>query len=54
MILLVCERRGLLCKYFEIGEMEADHIKPWYEGGKTVPKNCQMLYKEDNRTKSGK
>ena len=41
-------------KYFEIEEMEADHIKPWHEGGKTIAKNCQMLCKEDNRTKSGK
>ncbi len=41
-------------KQFEIGEMEADHIKPWHEGGKTDSKNCQMLCKQDNRTKSGK
>jgi len=39
---------------FEIEEMEADHITPWHEGGKTEPKNCQMLCKEDNRRKSGK
>lgn len=39
---------------FDISEMEADHIKPWHEGGKTIMKNCQMLCKEDNRTKSGK
>ena len=41
-------------KKFEIGEMEADHIVPWHSGGKTVEKNCQMLCKMDNRTKSGK
>jgi hypothetical protein len=41
-------------KHFEIDEMEADHIKPWHEGGKTISKNCQMLCKEHNRTKSGK
>ena len=41
-------------KEFSIGEMEADHIKPWHEGGMTTAKNCQMLCKEDNRTKSGK
>ena len=41
-------------KRFEIEEMEADHITPWREGGKTISKNCQMLCKEDNRTKSGK
>lgn len=41
-------------KSFAIGEMEADHILPWSGGGKTVPENCQMLCKLDNRTKSGK
>ena len=41
-------------KKCEIEEMEADHIKPWYEGGKTIAENCQMLCKQDNRTKSGK
>jgi len=43
------------CKqHFELNEMEADHIKPWHEGGKTTPENCQMLCKQCNRTKSGK
>ena len=41
-------------KKWEIEEMEADHITPWHEGGKTVEKNCQMLCKECNRRKSGK
>ena len=41
-------------KQFSLEEMEADHIKPWHEGGKTIAKNCQMLCKQDNRTKSGK
>ncbi|MCD6149679.1 DUF262 domain-containing protein [bacterium] len=41
-------------KTFEIEEMEADHIKPWHESGKTISKNCQMLCKQCNRTKSGK
>ena len=52
------EAQGGICpvckKHFEIDEMEADHIKPWHEGGKTVIENCQMLCKLDNRTKSGK
>lgn len=39
---------------FKIEEMEADHIKPWHEGGKTTTENCQMLCKQCNRTKSGK
>ena len=43
------------CKeHFEINEMEADHITPWHEGGKTSSENCQMLCKYDNRRKSGK
>ena len=40
-------------KHFEIEEMEADHIKPWRAGGKTIVENCQMLCKDDNRRKSG-
>ncbi len=41
-------------KHFSIDEMEADHVMPWHEGGKTIAGNCQMLCKQDNRTKSGK
>ena len=41
-------------KVFNIEEMEADHITPWHEGGKTIEENCQMLCKDDNRRKSGK
>ena len=44
-----------LCKkHFKLEEMEADHITPWHEGGRTSTENCQMLCKEDNRRKSGK
>ena len=52
------ERQGGICvkckKHFEFSEMEADHVKPWHEGGKTNAANCQMLCKDDNRRKSGK
>lgn len=41
-------------KTFEFNEMEADHITPWHEGGKTTVENCQLLCKDDNRRKSGK
>jgi hypothetical protein len=41
-------------KKFEFSEMEADHIKPWHDGGKTMADNCQMLCIDDNRRKSGK
>ncbi len=36
----------------DISEMEADHITPWVEGGRTDEGNCQMLCKECNRRKS--
>jgi hypothetical protein len=43
------------CKnQFEFDAMEADHITPWHEGGRTTAANCQMLCLEDNRRKGGK
>jgi len=51
------KQKGICVKcseHFELNEMEADHITPWHEGGKTNSTNCQMLCKQDNRTKSGK
>ena len=52
------ERQQGICvkcqQKFELNEMEADHITPWHEGGKTTAENCQMLCKHDNRIKSGK
>lgn len=47
----ICVKCGV---EFELSEMEADHITPWHEGGKTTADNCQMLCKHDNRIKSGK
>lgn len=51
------ERQKGICvkceEHFDLEEMEADHITPWHEGGKTTAQNCQMLCKQDNRTKSG-
>ena len=47
----ICVKCG---EHFELSEMEADHITPWHEGGKTSAENCQMLCKLDNRMKSGK
>jgi hypothetical protein len=41
-------------KRYELGEMDADHITPWHEGGKTSAENCQMLCIRHNREKSGK
>lgn len=52
------ERQGGICarcgEHFDIEQMEADHISPWSEGGKTEKENCQMLCKKCNRTKSNK
>lgn len=39
-------------KIFQLSEMEADHITPWSQGGKTDLRNCQMLCRECNRRKS--
>lgn len=59
----VYEKQGGICankkcpnagQKFEIGEMEADHIKAWSKGGKTTIENCQMLCRECNRTKGAK
>ena len=50
-------QRGIcpICKeHFEINEMEADHITPWSQGGKTIAENCQMLCRDCNRRKSDK
>ena len=44
-----CGKEGL-----EISHMEADHITPWSEGGKTTDENCQMLCRECNRRKSNR
>jgi hypothetical protein len=38
--------------HFELEEMEADHITPWSQGGKTTLENCAMLCKHCNRKKS--
>ena len=52
----VYERQGGICakcgKGVDIQGMEADHITPWVEGGKTDEPNCQMLCRECNRRKS--
>lgn len=40
-------------KVWKIEEMEADHVIPWHEGGKTEISNCQMLCKTCNREKGG-
>ena len=41
-------------KHFELKDMEADHITPWKEGGKTTLDNCQMLCRKCNREKGSR
>ena len=52
----VYERQKGICvkcgKHFDIKEMEADHITPWSQGGRTIAANCQMLCRDCNRRKS--
>ncbi len=52
------ERQKGICPacndFFAVEEMEADHITPWSQGGRTIAANCQMLCKSDNRIKGGK
>lgn len=47
----VCSKCG---KTFKFDEVEADHITPWKEGGKTNLENLQILCKHCNRIKSDK
>ncbi|CAN5262716.1 hypothetical protein BH09ACT3_BH09ACT3_08690 [soil metagenome] len=52
------ERQEGICvvcdEHFEIDEMEADHITPWSQHGKTEAANCQMLCIFDNRSKGAR
>lgn len=54
----IYEKQGGICKIcgrpFDIEQMEADHITPWVEGGRTIAANCQMLCRDCNRRKSSK
>ena len=44
----------LCSETFELAKMEADHITPWVEGGKTTEENCQLLCRDCNRRKGAK
>lgn len=52
------ERQNGICtackEHFEIDQMEADHITPWSQRGKTELDNGQMLCRECNRRKSNR
>ncbi len=57
---IVYEKQGHKCPYcvkngnnkeYAFKEMQADHIKPWSKGGKTVEDNCQMLCAFHNGSK---
>ena len=51
----VYERQNRQCAIcgdaFDINAMQADHIKPWVDGGKTEERNCQMLCRQCNLKK---
>jgi len=49
-----CGKCAVCGKPFDIEVMEADHITPWVEGGRTIASNCQMLCRDCNRRKSSK
>lgn len=52
------ERQGGICpvcgEHFDIDEMEADHIVPWSQGGRTVDENCRMLCKKCHNAKTAR
>ena len=50
-IIGICPITG---EHFDIKDMQADHIIPWWKGGKTVLDNLQMISKTANARKSGK
>jgi len=50
------ERQNGICtltdRELPIEEMEADHIIPWADGGKTEDDNCQMICKAAHHKKT--
>ena len=44
----ICPKCG---RKFAMEDMQADHIKPWSKGGRTVAENCQMMCADCNRRK---
>lgn len=41
------------CAEFGISEMEADHKKPWTDGGKTIIENCEMVCTVCHKQRTG-
>jgi hypothetical protein len=41
-------------KIWSFGEMDADHVSAWSQGGKSDIENCQMLCKTHNRAKGNR
>ena len=48
-----CSHEGE-AKVYALSDMDADHITPWSEGGRTDAENCQMLCKRHNRSKGNR
>lgn len=41
-------------RIWNIKDMDADHVTPWSNGGKTDISNCQLLCKTHNRSKGNR
>ncbi|MDP3955705.1 MAG: DUF262 domain-containing protein [bacterium] len=41
-------------KFWNLNEMDADHVAAWSKGGATTAKNCQMLCKTHSRAKGNR
>ena len=41
-------------RIWKLAEMDADHVAAWSKGGKTDPKNCQMLCRTHNQAKGNR
>lgn len=41
-------------KIWNLGDMDADHVSAWSNGGATSIENCEMLCKTHNRAKGNK
>ena len=41
-------------KFWNLADMDADHVAAWSKGGATDIKNCEMLCKTHNRAKGNR
>lgn len=50
----ICPKPNGCGEKFLIHQMQADHITPWSDGGRTTDENCQMLCRRCNAQKGAK